>query len=421
LLVLAAVQFTSIVDFMIVMPLGKQLMRVLAIGPDRFGLIVASYTFAAGAAGFVASGVIDRFGRKATFLSLYAGFLIGTLLCGLSSSYHALLAARVATGAFGGVLGGLAMAIIGDVFPEQRRGRATGTLMSAFALASVAGVPLGLSLGTDFGWQVPFLVLAGLGIPVLIVGAIALPPLRGHVSKIQHVHPIRSLVETFTDPNCLNAFALIAALMVGSFAVVSYVATFLIVNGGVSERDMRWVYAAGGACTLVSSPIVGRLADRYGKLRIYRVIAPLSAAVMMAITVLPRVSVGVAAMMVSLLMVTNSGRMVPAMAMVTGSVEPRRRGGFLSANASVQHIAAGVGAFLASRIIVEAPDGRLLNYPYVGLIAVATGLLSLWLAGRLRLVSQSSAIGPNGSLGPANEAGADAGSPLVVLPRESAG
>lgn len=397
LLVLAAVQFTSIVDFMIVMPLGKQLMRVLHIGPDRFGLIVSSYTLSAGAAGLVASGVIDRFGRKSAFLTLYAGFLVGTLLCGLASTYPALLAARIATGAFGGVLGGLAMATIGDVFPDHRRGRATGVLMSAFALASVAGVPIGLSLGTDFGWQVPFLALAGLGLPLLIVGAIVLPPMRGHLTKGRHAHPIRSLVETFTDPNCLNAFALIATLMVGSFGVVSYVATYLIANGGVSERDLRWVYAAGGACTLVSSPIVGRLADRFGKLRTYRVIAPMSAAVMMAITVLPRVSLAVAALMVALLMVTNSGRMVPAMAMVTGSVEPRRRGGFLSANSSVQHIAAGVGAFIASRILVEAPDGRLLNYPYVGLIAAATGLLSIGLAGRLRAATRAIPVAPSAS------------------------
>src|SRR5437016_3527753 len=139
ILTLAAVQFTSIVDFMVVMPLGPQLMRTLQIDPARFGLVVSSYTFAAGVAGLVASSLVDRFGRKAAFLSLYAGFLVGTLLCGLAPSYAALLAARVVTGAFGGILGGMALAIIGDVFPEERRGAATGSLMSAFALASTVG------------------------------------------------------------------------------------------------------------------------------------------------------------------------------------------------------------------------------------------------------------------------------------------
>jgi predicted MFS family arabinose efflux permease len=151
-LILAAVQFTTIVDFMIVMPLGPQLMRSLQIDPAQFGVIVSSYTFAAGIAGLVATTIVDRFGRRTTFMTLNAGFLLGTLFCGLAPTYELLVASRIATGAFGGILGGMAMAIIGDVFPEERRGRATGSLMTGFALASVAGVPLGQLLGTSVGW-----------------------------------------------------------------------------------------------------------------------------------------------------------------------------------------------------------------------------------------------------------------------------
>jgi predicted MFS family arabinose efflux permease len=160
LLILAAVQFTTIVDFMIVMPLGPQLMRTLEIGPAEFGLVVSSYTFAAGAAGLVASSIIDRYARRKTFMVLYSGFLLGTLFCAIAPNYQLLIAARVLTGAFGGILGGMSMAIIGDVFPENRRGRATGSLMTGFSLASVAGVPLGLFLGTGYGWHIPFVVLA---------------------------------------------------------------------------------------------------------------------------------------------------------------------------------------------------------------------------------------------------------------------
>ncbi len=170
LLILASAQFTSIVDFMVVMPLGPQLMRKLEIDAGQFGMIVASYTVAAGLAGLLGSSVMDRFGRKSAFLTLYAGFLVGTLFCGLSTGYYMLLAARLLTGAFGGLLGGLALAIIADVFPEERRGRATGILMSAFAAASVLGVPAGIYLGGELGWHVPFLVLAVLGLPVFIIG-----------------------------------------------------------------------------------------------------------------------------------------------------------------------------------------------------------------------------------------------------------
>src|SRR4051812_31221662 len=160
LFILAAVQFTTIVDFMIVLPLGPQLMRRLEILPAQFGLVVSGYTFAAGATALIASSIVDRFSRRTMFIFCYAGFLVGTLLCGLAPNYQSLVAARIATGAFGGLLGGISMAIIGDVFPENRRGRATGSLMTGFALASIAGVPLGLFVGTNYGWHIPFIALA---------------------------------------------------------------------------------------------------------------------------------------------------------------------------------------------------------------------------------------------------------------------
>ncbi|HVT28707.1 MAG TPA: MFS transporter, partial [Lacipirellulaceae bacterium] len=183
LLILAAVQFTTIVDFMIVMPLGPQLMRSLHINPAQFGLIVSSYTFAAGAAGLIASSIVDRFARRTTFLVLYTGFLVGTLCCALAPTYHALAVARVVTGAFGGILGGMSMAIIGDVFPEERRGLATGSLMAGFALASVAGVPAGLYFGTKYGWHIPFIGLAVGGTLPLLLAPFVLPPLDGHVGN----------------------------------------------------------------------------------------------------------------------------------------------------------------------------------------------------------------------------------------------
>ena len=169
LLILAAVQFTTIVDFMIVMPLGPQLMRTMNIDPAEFGLVVSSYTFAAGLAGLIASAIADRFARRTTFMVLYAGFLLGHVLLCAVPDYRMLVLARFVTGGFGGILGGMSMAIIGDVFPEERRGRATGSLMTGFALASVFGVPLGLYLGSEYGWHVPFVALAIAGSPALFI------------------------------------------------------------------------------------------------------------------------------------------------------------------------------------------------------------------------------------------------------------
>ncbi len=383
LLTVAAVQFTSIVDFVVLMPLGSQLMRTLDISPAQFGLVVSSYPLSAAVACVAAASVIDRFGRKAAFLGLYVGFLVGTLLCGLARSYEWLLAARVVTGAFGGVLGGMAQTIVGDVFPDERRGRATGFLMSAFSLASIAGVPFGLYIGTRSGWQTPFLTLAGLGLPILAVGAWALPPLRGHVGRKGESTRAR-LWETFTHPNHLRCFALIGAVMFGSFLVVPFIGPYFEANVGIAERDLPWIYVVGGALSLVSSPLVGWWADRSGKLRIYQIIAPASAVIILALSVLPRVPLAVAAGLVGLLMMTNSGRMVAAMAMVNNSVEPRLRGGFMSAHSSVQHVALGLGSFVAGLIVVQAPDGTLRNYGVAGLIGAGSTLLSIWLAGRLR-------------------------------------
>jgi MFS transporter, DHA1 family, inner membrane transport protein len=412
LLILAAVQFATIVDFMIVMPLGPQLMRKLHIDPAQFGVIVSSYTFAAGAAGLVASAIVDRFARRTAFMALYAGFLLGTLLCGLAPNYIALVAARTATGAFGGILGGMSMAIIGDVFPEERRGRATGSLMTGFALASVAGVPLGLFLGTNYGWHIPFVVLAIAGIPTLLLVPFAMPRLDAHVGK-QHVHPLRSIAETFSQVNHLNAFGLIILLAIGSFTVFPYLSAYLVSNVGMTEHQLPLVYIAGGGLTLFASPVIGRLADRHGKLRVYRVIAPASALMLLTVTHLPPLPAGVAVAVFGGLMVCNVGRMIAAMAMITSSVEPRRRGAFLSANSSVQHIACGFGTYVGGLIVAESATGKLEHFGTVGWVAAAATLASLWVAGRVRVAEQSPASAEKLSLAAAAEASVDAGEPVL--------
>ena len=385
LLILASVQFTSIVDFMVVMPLGPQLQRKLHIDNVQFSWIVASYTIAAGLAGLLGSSIMDRFGRKSAFLTLYTGFLLGTLFCGLSTGYFMLLGSRVITGAFGGILGGMALAIIADVFPEERRGSATGILMSAFAVASVVGVPTGIYLGGILGWHFPFLVLAGLGLPVLVIAFGVLPPLRDHLDHASHSHPWRQLVATFSHRNHLRAFALTAAVMVGSFSVIPYISLYLVSNVGVDEtRDLFWVFVTGGILTLIGAPLVGRLADRHGRVLVYRVVATISIGLMLVVTNLPRVPLAVAVGVVGTFMLSNAGRMVAALTMITGSVERRQRGGFMSANSAIQHLASGAGARIGGLMLLRAPDGTQQHFNRIGLFAAVMTALSLWLAGRVR-------------------------------------
>ncbi len=273
-----------------------------------------------------------------------------------------LVLARFVTGGFGGILGGMSMAIIGDVFPEERRGRAMGSLMTGFALASVFGVPLGLYLGSEYGWHVPFVALAIAGSPALFITPFVLPRLDGHVGKV-HAHPLRSMAETFSHANHIKAFALIILLMIGSFTVFPFLPAYLEANVGMDEKtQLPWVYVVGGVLTLFTSPIVGKIADQYGKLIVYRVLIPISAVLLIVITHLPPGPMYVSLAVFGLLMMCNVGRMIAAMAMVTSSVVPQRRGAFLSANASVQHIASGFGAYLGGLIVSEAADGKIEHF-----------------------------------------------------------
>lgn len=245
LFTLAAMQFISTVDFMIVMPLGPLLFDTLGIDTVQFSWVVSAYTFAAGCAGFAAAAVLDRVGRRSAYIALSAGLLLGTLVCGLATNYHVLVAARCLTGAFGGVLGGLSYAIVADVFPEERRGRATGLLMSAFAVASVVGVPIGIALGTRSGWGVPFLVLAALGLPLLGMAAWMMPPLTGHLGGTRR-RPLANLLDTLTYPSHRPALALTAILMFGAFSVIPYISASYVSNAGVTEAQLPVVFVARG-------------------------------------------------------------------------------------------------------------------------------------------------------------------------------
>ncbi len=385
---LAAVHFTSIVDFMVIMPLGPQLKETLGLSQARFGMIVASYTYAAGLAGLVATVTLDRYSRRTAFLTIFTGFIVGTALCGFAAGYGSLLAARFLTGAFGGILGGIAMAIIGDVFPENRRGAATGHLMTAFAIASAAGVPLGILLGTHYGWQTPFRVLAILCLPVFALGYLYLPRLDAHRTDAPAETAGARLATIFTEPNHLRAFVLMTALTFGAFAVFPYMANYLVFNVGVPRERLLWVYVAGGLASLFVSPWIGRLADRYGKLRVFRSVAPINAAMFLILTMLPPVPVALAVLTTAGLMVSNVGRMVPAMALITSSVIPRLRGGFMGANAAVQHVAAGLGTTVAATILGDAEKSqRIEHFPIVGAIAAVVSLSTLVLAGRLKTVA----------------------------------
>ncbi|MBX9626099.1 MAG: MFS transporter [Gemmataceae bacterium] len=387
LLVLVAVQFTHMVDFVIIMPLGKRLMHELDISPSQFGYVVAAYAWAAGVASLLASFVMDRFDRRAVLLTMYAGFGLSTLFCGLADSYELLLVSRTLAGVFGGVAAVALMAVIGDVFPPEKRGRATGAVISSFAVASIAGLPLGLWLARWQGWGAPFVALAGLSAVVWVVGWVRLPPVRGHLAAARR-DPLREFAAVAREPNHLWGFAFSFFLVLGTFTVASFVAPVLASTNGWDEGQLATIYLFAGLLTFLGTNLVGRLADRVPRLPLFRVLAGLATMLALVLTHLPAVPLWVAAAAVGGFMVAAAGRMVPAQAMMLGAAAPRVRGAFMSLNTAVQHLATGLAPTIAGLIIAEGPDGRLTGFGLVGWVGAATAVASLGLAGKLKPVPQ---------------------------------
>ena len=393
LLTLAAMQFTNILDFMIMMPLAPQLMRLLHIDPRQFGLLVSAYTFAAAASGFVAAFWIDRFGRKRALLAMYTGFVVATALCGLAPDYPLLIAARIIAGIFGGVIGALVLTIIADVVPYARRARGTALVAAAFSLSAVMGVPLGLWFAARFSWRAPFLVLAAFSVLVWIVAWRLVPPLDTHVAGGERRRPLAQLRAIFGVPNHLRAFAFMIALMTSVFLVVPFIAAYNVANVGVLETELPYIYFAGGITALFTAQLIGRLADRYGKKRVFTILAFISIVPIVVMTHLPKLSLAPVLVVTVLFFVFVPGRFGPAVALITGSVAPRLRGSFMSFNGAVQQLGAGAASFAAGLIIGRAADGSLTHFDWAGWGAVAATLVAVVLARSIRIV-------PDGSRGP---------------------
>lgn len=381
---LAGVQFTHIVDFMVMMPLGPQLTRIFGISDAQFGLLVSAYTPAAGASGLLAALGLDRFERKRLLLVLYLGFALATLACGLAPSYALLMAARIAAGLFGGVLSALAQTMIGDTIPYERRGHAMGIVMSAFSLSTVAGVPASLWLAQSFGWHAPFLAIGALSFGVAAAAARTLPRLAGHLAGEEPRSLRGDLGQLLREPRHWHAFAFTALMMFGGFTVIPYITIYVTANVGLPEHQVPTLYLAGGLATLCTARLWGRLADRWGKVRTFRLIALLSLLPLLAITHLPQGPLWMTLAVSSAFFTFVPGRMVPGMALITAAATPRLRGNFMSLNAAVQSASMGLAALLGGALIGRSADGLVQGYGSSGWVAAAATVLALFAVGRLQ-------------------------------------
>jgi predicted MFS family arabinose efflux permease len=375
--VLAFLQFTIVLDFMILSPLGAFLMRDLHMPASSFGLVVSVYAFSAGASGLLAAGFADRFDRKRLLLFFYSGFVLGTFLCSISPTYKLLLLARMVTGLFGGVIGSISFAIIADLFPLAARGRVMGVVQTAFAASQVMGLPLGLYFANRWSWHAPFVMIVVVSVAVGIVIAVKMRPVTGHLGLQKAGGPFAHVVATFRNTTYLRAFGTTTLLVTGGFMLMPFGSAFGVHNVGIPLEKLPILYMATGVCSIIAGPLVGRLSDRVGKYPIFVGGTLLSTAMVLIYTRFGITPLGVVIVANVILFVGITSRMISASALMSAVPAPPDRGAFMSVNSSIQQIAGGVASFAAGLIVTEAADGRLLHYDVLGEVVVVAMLLTV--------------------------------------------
>lgn len=382
---LAFLQFAVILDFMLMSPLGAMIMPALAITTKQFGLVVSAYAFSAGLAGLVTAGFADRFDRKKLLLFFYTGFILGTLWCGLAQSFEMLLAARIVTGLFGGVIGSVVLAISTDLFPPQMRGRVMGFIQTAFAASQVLGIPFGLYLSNKWDWHVPFIAMAGLGVLGGLFVAWRMKPVAAHLAIPQEHSPWMHLFHTVTEPRYLLAFATMSMLTTGGFMLMPFSSAYVVNNLSISFKDLPTVYLITGICTIFVGPMIGKIADSIGKFRVFTLGSLLSIVMVLIYTNLGYASLPVLIIVNALLFTGIFSRMIPFQAMMSTVPNVTQRGSFSAISSSIQQLSGGIASVVAGHIVTLGADGKLHHFEVLGYVVVGTSLVAftlLWLLQR---------------------------------------
>lgn len=372
IVLLAFTQFTIILDFTIMSPLGAIMMPSLNITAGQFGVAVSAYAFSAGISGILAAGFADRFDRKRLLLFFYVGFALGTMLCAMAQDYHVLLLGRIVTGLFSGVMGSVVLAIITDLFPLHMRGRVMGFVQTAFAASQVLGIPAGLFLANYWGWHACFIVIISLSIAAIIVITFAMQPVDAHLRPKQDGNPFRHLTATIGQPRHTLAFAVTTLLALGGYMMMPFTSAYTVHNLGIDIARLPTIYLVSGLFSIVMGPMVGRASDAFGKYPIF-VFGSVVASIMVLIyTHLGHVSLATVIAVNVLMFAGLFSFMIPSQALLSAIPEPTYRGSFNAVSASLQQLSGGLGSVLAAAIIAENPDGSLIHFDWLGYILVTT-------------------------------------------------
>jgi predicted MFS family arabinose efflux permease len=381
--ILGFLQFTVILDFMIISPLGAIMMPTLHISPRQFGWAVSSYAFSAGVSGFLAAGFADRFDRKRLLLFFYFGFMLGTLLCALATSYPLLLVARIVTGLFGGVIGSIVLAITTDLFPLEMRGRVMGVISTAFAASQVLGLPAGLYLTSHWDWHAPFLAIVAIGVPAGVIIMLVMQPVVGHLALKQERSPLTHFIHTVTEPRYRVAFLLVMLMPTGGYMLMPFGTAYIVNNVGLAFAVLPVIYLVTGVSSIFVGPLVGKASDSFGKFPMFCVGTLVTLIMVPLWTNIGRVPLVTVIVINVILFAGIFSRMIPAQALISAIPEPTKRGAFNAVSASLQQFAGGVSAGVAGWLIVQRPDGSLAHFDWLGYLVMAIALVTFALMYRV--------------------------------------
>ena len=370
--ILASINFTHILDFMIMMPLGNYLMPYFRINSQQFTMLVGAYTLSAGISGFTAAFFVDRFDRRKVLVAGYIGFLLGTLACGIAPNYHLLLISRLIAGLFGGLIGAQVLSIVSDTFSYERRGTAMGAVMSAFAIASTLGVPFALYLANAISWHAPFLFVAIVGTVVVPLIFKFIPPMTAHLQRKQEAETgLAVLTTVLSSPMQRWALLFTGLIMMGHFLIVPFINPYMEFNNGYSKTQTPLIYLVGGIAAFFASNMLGRLSDRYGKLKVFMICIFLSLPLVVTVTSLGPIPFWIVLLFFGLWFIVATGRGVTAQAMVSNVVPPQQRGSFMSFNSSVQQLGTFLASMVAGFVVVNGPHNEIYRYHWLGYLSVA--------------------------------------------------
>jgi predicted MFS family arabinose efflux permease len=379
LFLLASLNFTHFLDFMIMIPLNNYLVPYFQISAKQFTYLVSSYSISAAISGFVTAFIVDNLDRKRVLLVSYVGFMIGTIACGFAGTYQLLLVTRVIAGIFGGIIGAQVLAIIADVFTYERRGKAMASVTASFAIASILGVPFSLYLTNTFkeDWHVPFLFVGIVGLVMIPFVIKFIPSMASHIDKTSKTLPLDLLKKILRSPAQRSALLFSCFLMMGHFLIIPFITPYMEFNKGYSKAQIPTIYLAGGAASLVAAILLGRLSDKRGKFPVFAVSVFLSLFMVLIITKMPAVPFWVVLLFFAFWFIFATGRALTAQAMISEVVRPEQRGSFMSFNGCVQQIGTGLASVVAGYVVFNDKGGKIYRYEWLGYLSIVVLVISL--------------------------------------------